>query len=151
MSCKEQTIEEQEDFVKWFEEYKQTSKYKKHVLKMQKITERKQQQLRALEQLEFQEQKSKAGHVYIMGSQYEPDKYKVGHTKDIEQRLKDAQLFAPFIKVISYIASKQCHKSEIYAHKLLVEYELGREWFKAEYTIVLKAVCDAVCVIDKQS
>lgn len=91
------------------------------------------------------ENKKNIGHVYIMENEFIPNKFKVGHSKDLSRRLGEAEAFAPDIKVVTTIRSEHCHKAEILAHKLLKDYDIGREWFEADYNTVLKAVCDAVC------
>ena len=66
-------------------------------------------------------------YVYFIKSEYG---YKIGKTKDINQRLNTFGVKLPFkIELYSYIETKRMDECEIFYHEMLFDRRLNGEWF----------------------
>ena len=75
----------------------------------------------------------KSGFVYIAKQLNEDNLYKIGHTKDISNRLSTFKVGNCFVEMIASKYVNNANNFETFLHKLLVEKRFKYEWFLLNY------------------
>jgi hypothetical protein len=96
------------------------------------------------------------GFLYIMSSIKQENIYKVGYTRDIDQRYKNLKMEQAIDKCIFYTETKYVKRSEAIVKHLIHGYNIGychttlhREWFYAQKAFLEKIIKKVIYYVNK--